>query len=327
MKIGITGGAGYIASHIVRDLLAEGYELVILDNFSTGNSENLARETPVTFIQGDVGSKEILEEFLSAGLDTVFHFAAFKAAGESMTDPVKYSANNLRGTFSLLESMVEKGIRNLVFSSSAAVYGAPRYLPIDENHPLEPINYYGFTKLAMEQNLQWMAQLKGLRFASLRYFNAAGYDVHGRVTGLENRPQNLLPVVMEVAAGMRNELEIFGTDYDTRDGTCIRDYIHTNDLSTAHILAMQYLREEKKSLTVNLGSELGITVQEIVDEARKVTGEPIPCRNSPRRPGDPPSLVASAKAARDILGWEARHSDVHTLVDSMWSVYRNKKNG
>ena len=322
MKIGITGGAGYIASHIVRDLLESGHELVLLDNFVTGNPQNVPDSDSVILVQGDVGSEPALDQFLAHEMDTVFHFAALKAAGESMTDPVKYSANNVRGTFYLVERMVRAGVNNLVFSSSAAVYGAPQYVPIDEDHPKSPINYYGFTKLIMEQNLEWMSQRTDLRYASLRYFNAAGYDIHGRVRGLENQPQNLLPIVMEVAAGMRSNMQLFGRDYDTRDGTCIRDYIHTNDLSTAHILAMDYLRKEKQSLTVNLGSEQGLTVQEIVDEARKVTGHPIPVEDAPRRPGDPASFIASATRAREVLGWRAKHSDATTLVESMWSVYK-----
>ncbi|MCB1137932.1 MAG: UDP-glucose 4-epimerase GalE [Leptospiraceae bacterium] len=323
MKIGITGGAGYIASHIVQDLLDQGQELVILDNFVTGNPENLARHPKIRFIEGDVGSERALEEFFSESLSTVFHFAALKAAGESMSNPGRYSANNLRGTFFLVEAMLKHGVENLVFSSSAAVYGSPEYLPIDEEHPRKPINYYGFTKLMMEQNLEWMSALKNLRFASLRYFNAAGYDVHGRVRGLENQPQNLLPIVMEVAAGIRPQMQLYGRDYDTRDGTCIRDYIHTNDLASAHILAMKYLQEEKKSLTVNLGSEMGLSVQEIVDEARRITGRKITVEDAERRPGDPASLVASARRARELLGWQAQHSDVTTLVESMWSVYRD----
>ena len=323
MKIGITGGAGYIASHIVQDLLESGYELVLLDNFVTGNAENLPKSPAVTFIEGDVGSDAALNSFFSHPMDTVFHFAALKAAGESMVEPAKYSANNVRGTFHLLERMVEAGVKNLVFSSSAAVYGTPEYIPMDEDHPRKPINYYGFTKLIMEENLHWMAELTGLRYASLRYFNAAGYDIHGRVRGLENKPQNLLPVVMEVAAGLRPGMQLFGRDYDTRDGTCIRDYIHTNDLSRAHILAMEYLKKEGKSLTVNLGSEQGLSVQEIIDEARKVTGKEIKVEDAPRRAGDPASLIASAARAQELLGWRAEHSDANTLVKSTWSVYKD----
>lgn len=324
MKIGITGGAGYIAAHIVHDLLESGHELVLLDNLVTGNPENLPQSENVSFIEGDVGSEKDLDSFFSHPMDTVFHFAALKAAGESMVEPAKYSANNVRGTFHLVERMVQAGVKNLVFSSSAAVYGTPEYVPMDENHPRKPINYYGFTKLVMEQNLSWMSELTGLRFASLRYFNAAGYDIHGRVLGLENRPQNLLPIVMEVASGMRPRMQLFGKDYDTPDGTCIRDYIHTNDLSSAHILAMEYLKREGRSLTVNLGSEQGLSVQEIIDEARKVTGHAIAVDEAPRRPGDPASLVASAKKAHELLGWKAKYSDANTLVKSMWSVYEKK---
>lgn len=321
MKIGITGGAGYIASHIVWDLLELGHEIVILDNLSTGNRKNLPNLANCTFLEGDVGRPEDLDRFLP-GLDCVFHFAAWKAAGESMVLPEKYSANNVRGSFLLIERMLAAGIAALVFSSSAAVYGDPQYDPIDEAHPRVPVNYYGFTKLLIEENLGWMDRLKGLRFAALRYFNAAGYDVKGRVRGLEQSPQNLLPVVMEVATGQREELQIFGDDYDTPDGTCIRDYIHANDLASAHIAAMNYIVEQKKSITVNLGSEKGLSVKEILTAAREVTGREIPARIVERRPGDPARLVASASRARAQLGWQAKHSDAKTLISSMWDVYR-----
>ncbi len=327
MRIGVTGGAGYIGSHIVQDLLEEGHEVVVIDNLATASPANiLGRSAPAPagyrFIEGDVGTDAGLTAFFGAGpLDVVYHFAAWKAAGESMTAPAKYSANNLRGTLRLIEAMVENNCHDFIFSSSAAVYGEPQYLPIDEEHPTAPINYYGFTKLMIERNLEWFAQLSGLRFAALRYFNAAGYDLRGRVRGLERNPANLLPLLMECAVGMRSEIQVFGTDYDTPDGTCLRDYIHVNDLSRAHVLAMHAIRKRNESLTVNLGSEEELSVQQMLDVARRVTKKEIPQVNSPRRHGDPPRLVASSARARELLGWQAEHSDAETLVQTMWDVY------
>lgn len=322
MKVLVTGGAGYIASHIVADLLDAAHEVMIIDDFSTGNEKNIQKG--VALIRANISSDEAIKSMVSFHPDAVFHFAAFKAAGESMHEPNKYSSNNIRGTLQLIESMVAANINNLIFSSSAAVYGPPEYLPVDEKHRQSPINYYGYTKLVVENNLQWFSQLKGLRFAALRYFNAAGYDLKGRVTGLENSPQNLLPIVMEVAVGQREYLEVYGDDYETVDGSCVRDYIHINDLTDAHLLAMDYLIREKKDLIVNLGSESGLSVFEILESARKVTGKPIPHRLAPRREGDPAKLIASSKLAYDLLGWKARHSDADTLLESMWKVYKNQ---
>ncbi|MCR9141666.1 MAG: UDP-glucose 4-epimerase GalE [bacterium] len=330
MRIGVTGGAGYIGSHIVQDLLEEGHEVVVIDNLSTANEANIlnregAGPAGYSFIEGDVGTDAGLAAFFAAGpLEVVFHFAAWKAAGESMTAPEKYSANNLRGTLRLIEGMLEHGCRDFIFSSSAAVYGEPQYLPIDEKHPKQPINYYGFTKLVIEQNLEWFARLRGLRFAALRYFNAAGYDLRGRVRGIERNPANLLPLLMDCAVGTRSEIQVFGQDYDTPDGTCLRDYIHVNDLSRAHILAMHAIRKNDESLTVNLGSEEELSVQQMLDVARKVTDKAIPQKNTERRPGDPPRLVASSALAREILDWRAEHSDPETLVQTMWDVYRDQ---
>jgi UDP-glucose 4-epimerase len=253
------------------------------------------------------------------------HLAAFKAAGESMQKPEKYSLNNIAGTINILNAMAETGIKKLVFSSSAAVYGEPQYLPIDENHPLEPENYYGFTKLEIERIMDWYRRLKGLRFASLRYFNAAGYDVRGRISGLEQNPANLLPVIMEAACGMRKELSIFGSDYDTKDGTCVRDYIHVSDLAAGHAAALDYISRNNDSITVNLGSETGTTVQEMLEAARRITGKPIPVKQAERRAGDPASLTASSKKARELLGWKAQHSSLETLVASTWEVYKHAR--
>jgi UDP-glucose 4-epimerase len=221
--------------------------------------------------------------------------------------------------------MSEAGIRYIIFSSSAAVYGTPQYLPIDEKHPVNPENYYGFTKLEIERMMDWYSKLKGICFASLRYFNAAGYDVNGRISGLEQNPANLLPVIMEAAAGMRKELSIFGNDYATQDGTCIRDYIHVSDLATGHAAALDYIsRAGSNNLTLNLGSEAGCSVMKMLEAARRITGRPIPARVAARRPGDPAALTASAALAQEILGWKSEHSSVDTLIGSMWDVYRKK---
>ena len=326
MRIGVTGGAGYIGAHVTRQLLSRGHEVLVLDNMSTGSPDNVRGLDPhaFRFMEGDVRSPDSLATFFDFAPEAVFHFAASKAAGESMLYPEQYSNNNVRGTLTLVETMLHRGCRRLVFSSSAAVYGNPQYVPIDEEHPCVPENYYGFTKLCIEHNLSWFSRLRNFRFAALRYFNAAGYDPQGRVRGLETNPQNLLPIIMEVASGVRERLDVFGMDYDTADGTCIRDYIHVSDLSRAHVLAMEWLFREDRDLTLNLGSERGISVREMVDMARLVTGHPIPHLDAPRRPGDPAALVAGAKRAGDLLGWRAELSDPRTLVETTWRAYRRE---
>jgi UDP-glucose 4-epimerase len=243
-----------------------------------------------------------------------------------MLKPEKYARNNIIGTLNILNAAAETGISNIVFSSSAAVYGEPEYLPIDEQHPTKPENYYGFTKLEIERFLTWYEKLKGMRYACLRYFNAAGYDVKGRIKGLEQNPANLLPVVMETACGMRPEMQIFGDDYDTPDGTCIRDYIHVSDLAVGHAAALDYITKRGKSLVVNLGSEKGSSVSEIIETARRITGKPIPAHIVGRRPGDPAKLYASSARARELLGWQARHSDIETLIHTSWEAYKGINN-
>ena len=323
MRIGITGGAGYIAAHIIQDLLERGHEVVVIDDLSTGNRANILEESSrYRFVEGDISNRDDLARFFEDPLEVIFHFAASKAAGESMILPEKYSSNNIRGTLTLLEELVAREVRYFIFSSSAAVYGSPQYLPIDEEHPLEPENYYGYTKKAIEDNLRWFSRLKDIRFAALRYFNASGYDMSGRVLGLENEPNNLLPIIMEVAVGIRPELQVFGNDYETPDGTCIRDYIHLNDLSLAHIQAMEYIIGENKDLVVNVGSESGLSVLEILEVAREVTGQQIPHRNVGRRAGDPGKLVASSQKIKELLGWEAQHSNARDIVDTTWKLYR-----
>jgi len=318
-KVLVTGGAGYIGSHVVLELIEGGYEVIVVDNLQKGNEKNLFPGT--RFLRGDIQDSEILMQVFSESIHAVFHFAAWKAVGESMTDPEKYTLNNLNGTFTLLVKMLESGCKNLIFSSSAAVYGSPRYLPIDEEHPKSPENYYGYTKLCIEENLSWYARLRGLKYAALRYFNAAGYDPKGRVKGLEMTPANLLPIIMEVATGKREILEIYGDNYETKDGTCIRDYIHVSDLARAHILSLKYLESQGESLIVNLGSESGYSVLEMLEVARSVTGREIPHKVVARRAGDPAKLLASSRKAKEILGWEASLSSKESLIQTMWNVY------
>ncbi|MDR2211819.1 MAG: UDP-glucose 4-epimerase GalE [Spirochaetaceae bacterium] len=323
MNILVVGGAGYIGSHVTREFLDRGHRVTVFDNLSSGLRENLF--SGAAFIHGDILRYEQLVAALGSGggMDGLVYLAAFKAVGESMVQPEKYSINNIIGTVHLLNAAAAAGLKYIIFSSSAAVYGEPAYLPIDEKHPTNPENYYGFTKLEIEKFLSWYDRLKGIRFASLRYFNAAGYDIKGRIRGLEQNPANLIPVIMENACGIRKELQIFGGDYDTPDGTCIRDYVHVSDLAAAHALALDYIGRTGKSVTVNLGSETGSSVLEVLETARRITGKPIPSRPAGRRPGDPARLTASAALARELLGWKAEYSDLETLIKTSWNAYRS----
>ena len=319
MKILIIGGAGYIGSHVAREFLDAGHSVTVFDNFSSGLLRNLFPEAG--FIQGDILDSTALSAAMAGGFDALVHLAAFKAAGESMLKPEKYSINNITGTLNILNAACEAGIKRIVFSSSAATYGEPKYLPIDEDHPTNPENYYGFTKLEIERFLGWYDKLKGIRFAALRYFNAAGYDVKGRIAGLERNPANLLPVVMEAAVGMRPKVMVFGNDYDTPDGTGVRDYVHVSDLAAGHVAALDWIVKNDRSLTVNLGSEAGISVLELIESARRITGRPVPAEIVARRPGDPAKLTASSRRARELLCWTAKYSDVDTLVRTSWDAY------
>jgi len=321
MRILAIGGAGYIGSHVVRTLIDKGHCVTIFDNLSSGSKGNIGPDT--SLIEGDILNYSQLTAALSKGFDAVFHFAALKAANESMILPEKYSVNNITGAINILNAMCETGISNFVFSSTAAVYGEPKYIPMDENHPVNPENYYGFTKLEIERILYWYDRLKGIRFAALRYFNAAGYDIFNRIRGLEQNPQNLLPIIMEVAAGIRPKMSIYGNDWDTPDGTCIRDYVHVNDLADGHVRALEYIVEKKESLTVNLGSEHGISVKAMIEKTRDITGEQIHANIAPRRLGDPAKVVASSEKASNLLGWKAKYSDVSTLISTTWNVYKS----
>ncbi len=321
MKILVIGGAGYIGSHVVREFLDRDYTVTVFDNLSSGSRQNLFDEA--AFMHGDIMHPVRLREVMAEGFDGCVHLAALKAAGESMVSPEQYAEMNIAGTISILNAALSAGMQNMIFSSSAAIFGSPRYLPIDEKHPKSPENFYGFTKLEIERLMEWYGRLKALKYASIRYFNAAGFDPSGRINGLERKPENLLPVVMETAVGLRPGLSIFGDDYPTRDGTCIRDYVHVSDLATAHVSAFEYINQAKESISVNLGSETGVSVSEMIQRAREITGMDIPAEASERRPGDPAELVASSAKAREILEWEPRYSDLDTLIDSTWQVYRS----
>lgn len=323
MKVLVIGGAGYIGSHVVKEMMAAGHTVTVFDNLSSGLRQNLFPENG--FIYGNILIPGDIEAAFAQGFDAFVHLAAFKAVGESMEKPEKYSVNNITGSLNIMNAAVKYNCLKMIFSSSAATFGEPQYLPMDEKHPQNPINYYGFTKLEIERFMDWYDQLKGMKFAALRYFNAAGYDPEGVVCGLEQKPENLLPRVMEAALGQR-QLKIFGTDYETRDGTCIRDYVHVTDLARAHVMALDYISKKGESLKLNLGTTNGTTVKEIIDAARKITGKPIPAEEAPRRPGDPASLYATSAKAKELLGWEPKYSDVDTLVETTWKAYlKNQK--
>ena len=319
MKILITGGAGYIGSHIVLKLCEQGHDVTVFDNLSTGYKKNI--DPRAKFIQGDILNQNDLSNIFQKDYSAVFHFAALKAAGESMLEPGKYAKANIIGTINILNQMVDNKVQNFVFSSTAAVYGMPQYLPIDESHPLKPINFYGFTKLEIERLLQWYSDLKGICFGALRYFNAAGYDTKGRIQGLEKNPANLLPIVMETASGKRDAMDVYGNDYNTPDGSGIRDYIHVSDLATAHVKALSFIIEKKKNLILNLATGKGYSVLEVIQRTQEITGEKVNYNIVERRPGDSAELFAVSKLAKDMIGWECEYSDMTTILQSMWEIY------
>jgi UDP-glucose 4-epimerase len=320
MKILVTGGAGYIGSHVVYELIDQGHDVTILDDMSLGLEENIDPRS--IFVQGSTHSDSDLDSVLSVGFDGIIHLAAWKAAGESMTDPAKYAHNNLIGTINLLNACDRHGIKRFVFSSTSSVYGNPEYIPIDENHPTDPISYYGETKLQVEKNLKWFSELKGIRFGVLRYFNAAGYDIKGRIKGRERNALNLIPIAMEVAAGIREKMQVFGDNYDTHDGTGVRDYIHVSDLAIAHRKALNYISENDKDLLVNLATGEGHSVLDVINKSKEVSGKDIPFDIVGRRAGDPATVVAVSNRANKVLDWFTKYSDLDTLIRTAWDVYK-----
>ena len=320
MKILVTGGAGYIGSHVVCELIDQGHDVTILDDMSLGLEENIDPRS--IFVQGSTYSDSDLDSVLSVGFDGIIHLAAWKAAGESMTDPAKYAHNNLIGTINLLNACDRHGIKRFVFSSTSSVYGNPEYIPIDENHPTDPISYYGETKLQVEKNLKWFSELKGIRFGVLRYFNAAGYDIKGRIKGRERNALNLIPIAMEVAAGIREKMQVFGDNYDTHDGTGVRDYIHVSDLAIAHMKALNYISENDKDLLVNLATGEGHSVLDVINKSKEVSGKDIPFDIVGRRAGDPATVVAVSNRANKLLDWSTKYSDLDTLIRTSWDIYK-----
>tara|TARA_B100000676_G_scaffold276060_1_gene296679 strand:- start:2394 stop:3344 length:951 start_codon:yes stop_codon:yes gene_type:complete len=315
MRVLVIGGAGYIGSHVTYELCDQGYNVTVLDNLSTGFVDNI--DNRAEFIQDSFTNADYLTKILK-NVDCVIHLAALKAAGDSMVNPIKYSKSNIIDSIRLINMCVENDVESFIFSSSAAVYGYPTYLPLDENHSLNPINYYGFTKLFIEQQLSWLHNLKGINIGLLRYFNAAGYDMRGRVKNKEKNPQNLLPIVMEVASGERSEINVFGNDYDTPDGTCLRDYIHVNDLAFGHVKAIEVLNK-KSNLITNLATGNAYSVLEVIELAKKITGKQINYNIEERRPGDPSSLYANSN---NELNFKNKFSDLETIISSMWNVYK-----
>ena len=326
MAILVLGGAGYIGSHTVYELIDAGKQVVIADNLETGHIE--AVHPQAKFYQGDIRDRAFIDSvFDNEQIDGVIHFAANSLVGESMTNPLKYYDNNLCGTKVLLESMVAHGIDKIVFSSTAATYGEPERVPILETDRTEPTNCYGETKLSMEKMFKWTGLAHGLRFVSLRYFNACGAHVSGKIGEAHNPESHLIPLILQVPNGKRDFISIFGDDYDTKDGTCIRDYIHVTDLAQAHILAMDYLMKGGESNIFNLGNGVGFTVKEVIDTVREVTGHTIPAKTTPRRAGDPAQLIASSEKARTVLGWHPEHADLREIIETAWNWHKNHPNG
>lgn len=313
-RVLVTGGAGYIGSMVCAELVGKGIQPVVVDNFCKGHREAIPQGCIVA--EGDVHDGAMLDRVIGEyAPEACFHFAAFIEAGESMRDPGLFFENNTFGTLSVLRALVRHKIDKFVFSSTAAVYGTPDTVPISEDAPLHPENAYGESKLLVEQMLSWFTRIHGLRTARLRYFNAAGNSPE---RGEDHHPEShLIPILFEVALGQREQAAIFGTDYPTPDGTCIRDYVHVLDLASAHLLALQALQDHQE-LVYNLGSGQGFSVREVVDTVRAVTGHPIPVREEPRRPGDPAVLVASSAKIRRELGWEPRFATLKSIVESAW---------
>ncbi|SHH51829.1 UDP-galactose 4-epimerase [Sporobacter termitidis DSM 10068] len=326
MAVLVLGGAGYIGSHTVYALIEKKRDVVIADNLQTGHLEAVHPEA--RFYKGDIRDKAFLDElFKKERIEAVIHFAASSLVGESMSEPLKYYDNNIYGTMVLLKSMVENGIDKIVFSSTAAVYGEPEHVPITEDDVTRPTNTYGETKLSMEKMFKWVGNAHGLRFVSLRYFNACGAHIGGSIGEAHSPETHLIPLILQVPNGQRPAIGIFGDDYATRDGTCVRDYIHVSDLADAHILAVDYLLQGGASDIFNLGNGVGYTVKEVIDTARSVTGHPIPAVLSERRAGDPAQLVASSEKAKRTLGWKPRFYELDKIVGTAWNWHKSHPNG
>lgn len=326
MAILVLGGAGYIGSHTVYELIDAGRDVVVADNLLTGF--RAAVHPKARFYQADIRDRAAMDKlFQTEHIDGVIHFAASSQVGESMSDPLKYYDNNLHGTMVLLSAMVAHGVDKIVFSSTAAAYGEPEQVPILETDRTVPTNCYGETKLSMERMMAWVSQAHGLRYVALRYFNAAGAHPSGSIGEAHTPETHLIPIILQVPNGQRDKVSIFGGDYPTRDGTCVRDYIHVTDLAQAHILALDYLLAGGENNVFNLGNGVGFTNKEVVEVARSVTGHPIPAEIAPRRAGDPAQLVASSEKAKAVLGWKPKYDDLNTIVATAWKWHQSHPNG
>lgn len=326
MAILVLGGAGYIGSHTVYELIAAGRDVVVADNLLTGF--RAAVHPRARFYEADIRDRAAMARiFEREDVEGVIHFAASSQVGESMADPLKYYDNNLCGTTALLEVMVAHGVDKIVFSSTAAAYGEPERVPILEDDPTNPTNCYGETKLAMERMMGWVSRAHGLRYVALRYFNACGAHPGGAIGEAHSPETHLIPLILQVPNGQRDSIAVFGDDYPTRDGTCVRDYIHVTDLAQAHILALDYLLRGGENEVFNLGNGVGFTVSEVVEAARRVTGHPIPVKISPRRAGDPAQLVASSEKARAVLGWRPELDCLDTIISTAWAWYKRHPGG
>ncbi|MDH6059665.1 UDP-glucose 4-epimerase GalE [Chrysosporum bergii ANA360D] len=321
----VTGGAGYIGSHTVLALKQAGYQVVILDNLVYGHQDLVEKVLQVELIVGDTGDRPLLDNlFKSRNFAAVMHFSAYAYVGESVTDPAKYYRNNLVGTLTLLEAMLAASVQKFVFSSTCATYGVPQVIPIPENHPQNPINPYGASKLMVERILADFDLAYHLKSVRFRYFNAAGAHPQG-LLGEDHQPEtHLIPLVLLTALGKRKSIAIFGTDYPTPDGTCIRDYIHVNDLADAHVLGLEYLLNHGNSEVFNLGNGNGFSVREVIAAAQEVTGLTIPVEECDRRPGDPPSLIGSGEKARKILNWKPQYPDIKDIVTHAWQWHQQR---
>ncbi|SHJ97428.1 UDP-glucose 4-epimerase GalE [Paramaledivibacter caminithermalis] len=326
MMILVCGGAGYIGSHTVFELIDRGEKVLVIDNLQTGHKG--AIHSKAKFYNGDIRDKEFLDKVFDENeIEAVIHFAANSLVGESMIHPLKYYDNNVYGTQVLLEAMTKHGVKKIVFSSTAAVYGEPENIPIVEKDKTNPTNPYGETKLAIEKMFKWADNAYGIKYVSLRYFNVAGAHIDGKIGEDHNPETHLIPLILQVPLKKRDYISIFGDDYDTHDGTCIRDYIHVTDLADAHILALEKLRKDNESSIYNLGNGEGFSVKEMIEAARRVTGHPIPSKTDVRRPGDPAKLIASSTKARKDLGWEPKFTNVEDIIKSAWKWHKNKPKG
>ncbi|MGD7043176.1 UDP-glucose 4-epimerase GalE [Jeotgalibacillus proteolyticus] len=326
MSVLVVGGAGYIGSHAVTTLVRQGESVIVVDNLSTGHAEAVHKDA--VFYYGDLRDEVFLTDvFQNESVDAVMHFAADSLVGVSMQEPLSYYNNNVGGANSLLKVMVDYDVNKIVFSSTAATYGEPESVPIVENDRTIPTNPYGETKLAIERMLHWTKKAHDLNYVVLRYFNVAGADLEGTI-GEDHHPEtHLIPIVLQVAAGKREAIHVFGDDYPTPDGTCIRDYIHVQDLVDAHILALKYMNETNKSGTFNLGNGNGYSVKEVIDIVSEVTGKDIPAVVSARRAGDPAQLVASSEKAQSVLGWKPQYASLESMVESAWAWYEKHPEG